>query len=216
MANVISNAKINQVIPELYGLVLAGGKSTRMGCDKGAMQWHGKEQKYYLADMLEVFCKSVFISCRREQQPDVDPAYKTLADNVDGSGPIIALMSAFRAYPDVAWLVVACDLPLLDNATLEHLIVNRDAHAVATTFSSPFDGLPEPLITIWEPSGHHLIESHFSEGFKCPRKALTRHINNVRLLQPIDPDALLNTNTPEDAKKVELIMNSGKNKYLIA
>jgi molybdopterin-guanine dinucleotide biosynthesis protein A len=45
--------------PLLNGLVLAGGKSRRMGTDKGVMQWHGKEQRYYMADLLQNLCVEV-------------------------------------------------------------------------------------------------------------------------------------------------------------
>ena len=49
----------NNTQPELYGLVLAGGKSTRMGHDKSIITWHGIEQHYYMADMLKNICKKI-------------------------------------------------------------------------------------------------------------------------------------------------------------
>ena len=64
----------------LNGLVLAGGKSTRMGEDKGILQWYGKEQRYYVADMLATFCEEVFISCRPEQTNAIDKNYKVIED----------------------------------------------------------------------------------------------------------------------------------------
>lgn len=51
-------------IPPVNGLVLAGGRSLRMGRDKGAIAWHGKPQREYAADMLKNLCGEVFISCR--------------------------------------------------------------------------------------------------------------------------------------------------------
>jgi molybdopterin-guanine dinucleotide biosynthesis protein A len=118
--------------PVLNGLLLAGGKSVRMGFDKGAINWHGKEQRYYMADMLKTVCNDVFISCRTLQQ-DIDPQYKTIIDTFTGLGPYGAILSAFREKPDCAWLVIACDLPLMDKNTLDYLIANRDVSAIATT-----------------------------------------------------------------------------------
>ena len=61
-------AKTQEAKPVLNGLVLAGGKSERMGFDKSVLNWHGKAQRYYMADMLAPFCDEVFLSCRPDQQ----------------------------------------------------------------------------------------------------------------------------------------------------
>jgi len=193
---------------KLNGLVLAGGKSVRMGQDKSVMQWHGKEQRYYLADMLKSLCNEVFISCRADQQNEINATYQTLPDVYTGIGPSGAILTAFSKYPETAWLVIACDLPLLDTATLQYLIANRDTNKIATTFESPYDSLPEPLITIWEPSSHNFLQEHISGGFTCPRKALIRNIENVKVIKAPNPDALMNANTPEDVEKVKKLIHA--------
>jgi len=200
---VTSNDLKTTVKRPLNGLVLAGGKSKRMGTDKGVMQWHGKEQRYRMADLLQALCNEVFISCREEQQKEIDPAYKTLADAFTNAGPLGGILSALKSHPGQAWLVTACDLPLLDLATLEYLVEHRDPRALATTFQSPFDGLPEPLITIWEPSSLPVLLEHLSAGYTCPRKALIRNNDRINMLQAPDPDKLMNANTPEDAENVK-------------
>jgi len=197
----------NIKIPLLNGLVLAGGKSVRMGQDKSLMKWHGKEQRYYLADILSSLCNEVFISCRPDQQSEIDSKYNTLPDIQAGMGPLGAILTAFNKNVEAAWLVVACDLPLLDIATLEFLIAERDINKIATTFESPYDGKPEPLITIWEPQSLAFLQEHISDGFTCPRKALIKNIDNVKIIKPKDPDAIMNTNTPEDAEKVKMLLN---------
>ncbi|ALJ01141.1 molybdenum cofactor biosynthesis protein MoaC [Rufibacter tibetensis] len=192
----LQNAK-----PVLNGLVLAGGQSLRMGQDKGAIAWHGKEQRYYAADLLQSYCKEVFISCRAEQQPSLEENYQSLPDTFTGLGPYGAILSAFREKPDAAWLVVACDLPLLDATTLQYLVENRATSALATTFESPHDGFPEPLITIWEPKSYPVLLSFLAQGYTCPRKVLRN--SDIHLLKPLNPDALLNVNTPEELAEVK-------------
>jgi molybdopterin-guanine dinucleotide biosynthesis protein A len=189
----------------INGLVLAGGKSLRMGTDKGTMLWHGVEQRYYVADMLKEFCDEVFISCRAEQEAEIKN-YHTIPDSYTELGPYGAILSAFKAHPNTTWLVVACDLPLLDTETLQLLISNRDANKMATTFESPYDGLPEPLITIWEPKSYEILLSYLPEGYKCPRKALRNNLDDVKIIKVLNPDALMNTNTPEDAEKVKQLL----------
>jgi molybdopterin-guanine dinucleotide biosynthesis protein A len=200
------NKEASNTQAPLYGLVLAGGRSKRMGFDKGAIKWHGKEQRYYMADLLSGICGEVFISCRPEQQNNIDSKYKTLPDTYSGLGPYGAILSAFKENPDVAWLVIACDLPLMDEATLQYLVQHRDTSLIATTFKSPFDGLPEPLITIWEPASLPILLSFLSEGLSCPRKTLIKSGDKVNILIPPDEDALMNANTPEDAGKVKQLL----------
>ena len=197
----------NSISP-LNGLVLAGGKSTRMGTDKDLIQWHGKEQRYYAADMLKHFCEEVFISCRADQVKDIDAAYKTLPDTFLNMGPFGGIVSALRSQSNKAWLVVACDLPLLNEATIRFLIANRNAKKTATAFESPHDRLPEPLITIWEPGSYPVLLGFLGKRITCPRKVLMN--SDVLILQPLQPESLMNVNTPEDAAKAEEIL-SGKN-----
>lgn len=196
--------EMRQAKPVLQGLVLAGGQSQRMGRDKGGIAWHGKEQRYYMADLLKEVCKEVYISCRPEQQPEINNSYKTLPDTFTGLGPYGAILSAFREQPEAAWLVVACDLPLLDLLTLQQLTEQRNSAAIATTFESPHDGFPEPLITIWEPKSYPVLLSFLSQGYTCPRKVLRN--SHISLLKPQHPNALLNVNTPEELEQAKQLM----------
>lgn len=194
-------AKMKQAVLILNGLVLAGGKSTRMGFDKGAVSWFGKEQRYHVADMLKPFCKEVFISCRTEQKQQIDVNYNVLEDTFTGLGPFGAILSAFREQPDKAWLVVACDLPLLETDTFRLLVSQRNVSSIATAFNSPASEFPEPLITIWEPKSYPILLAFLAQGYSCPRKVLIN--SDVNLLQAPDPEALTNVNTPEDLEKVK-------------
>ena len=199
-------AKMQQAVPALNGLVLAGGKSERMGFDKGAVNWHSTAQRYHMADMLKGFCKDVFISCRADQQTEIDQQYQCLPDTFAGLGPFGGILSAFRERPDNAWLVVACDLPLLSQKTLSHLVHNRNISTIATTFQSPVNEFPEPLITIWEPKSYPVLLSFLSQGYSCPRKVLIN--SDPTVLTAPYPEELTNVNTPEELEKVKHILHS--------
>lgn len=185
--------------PLLNGLVLAGGKGKRLGRDKGLIKWQGKEQRYHIADLLKAECEEVFISCRAEQQTEIPEEYQPLPDTFLDLGPYGGILSALRSQPNRAWLVVACDLPLLDADTLRFLIEHRNRKTIATTFISPHDGLPEPLITIWEPKSYAVLLSFLAQEYSCPRKVLLN--SDVTLLKPPNPESLMNVNTPEDAQQ---------------
>ena len=191
--------------PALNGLVLAGGISSRMGFDKGAINWHGKQQRYYIADLLENFCEDVFISCRAGQEKEIDKGYQTITDTFTGLGPFGAILSAFREKPDDAWLVVACDLPLVNADTLKHLTGNRNVSSIATAFQSTYQNFPEPLITIWEPKSYPVLLSFLAQGYSCPRKVLIN--SEVTVLNAPDPNNLTNVNTPGELEKVREVLN---------
>lgn len=192
-------------LPEFNGLVLAGGKSLRMGQAKDRMKWHGKEQRYHAADLLKKLCPEVYISCRFDQANEIDTDYTALPDTFLNLGPMGGILSALRSQRHKAWLVVACDLPLLNAETLQFLIAHRDPSKIATTFESPFDGKPEPLITIWEPQSYPALLQFLGKDITCPRKVLMN--NPVKILRSPDTGALMNVNTPADAEKAkELLM----------
>lgn len=179
--------------PPLHGLVLAGGRSVRMGEDKGALDYHGLPQWKRTAQLLAPFCESVYISCRPDQTEDVHPA---LPDTSSGLGPAGGILSAFQQNSEVAWLVLACDLPLMDEATLQELVAARDIRRIATAFLSPDGGFPEPLIAIWEPRSYSVLLQFLGQGYSSPRRMLN-HMD-IKLLQATNPHALRNANTPED------------------
>lgn len=197
--------------PPLNGLVLAGGKSVRMGKDKGLLKWHGKAQRYFLADMLATYCEQVFISCRSEQAEDISVAgYKALLDKDIAKGQYRAILTALNTYPKNAWLVVACDLPLFDVKAVTQLIEQRDPSFLATAYSNEINGLPEPLAAIWEPCSQDMLLQILAKGITCPRKALIRSNPDVKLVKPQDPQVIINVNTPEAAERVRLLIKSTK------
>lgn len=183
----------------LYGLVLAGGRSTRMGQDKSLINYHGKAQREYMADLLSPFCAKTFISCRTDQVEEIGGGYQPIADTFLGLGPYGAILSAFREHPDAAWLVIACDLPHLDEKTLEQLVGKRNPSKVATTFKSPFDQFPEPLVTIWEPRSYSILLQFMAQGYTCPRKVLLNA--PIELLVAENEVALENVNKPEELEQ---------------
>ena len=190
----------------LNGLVLAGGKSLGMKKDKGLINWHGREQRYHLTGLLQPLCREVFISCRSEQEKEIPWIYRIIHDKYEDLGPYGAILSAFHHNPKAAWLVIACDLPLVDAGTLQYLVTHRDPSMIATTFQSPHDGLPEPLVTIWEPKAFPALLQHLDGNHCCPRKVLLNQ--QISILQAPDPAALTNASTPEDAQKIRQILIS--------
>jgi len=183
-------------------LILAGGSSSRMQRDKAALAYLGQSQLDRAFDLARRHVPRVFVSVRAAQAADPMRArHPLIVDSVDGEGPgvegpIVGIRSAFAAYPAAAWLVMACDLPFLSDTALSQLLRERDAAGLATAYRSVHDGLPEPLCAIWEPAAAAALKAYQQDGGRCPRKFLIRHA--ARLLEPEDPRALDNVNTPAE------------------
>lgn len=188
-----SNAKV-------YGLVLSGGKSTRMGTDKGLIEYHDMPQREHLYHLLNEVCQETFISIRGEQKAEVPSDYQTIVDLDEYRGPYNGLLSAHKKYPEVAWLVLACDLPLMDLEALEELISKRDPSKQATAFALRENPLPEPLCAIWEPHAFKDSLAYLESGVgTCPRKFLINH--DTKLVFPKNANVLLNANSETEYKE---------------
>ncbi|MCP5471850.1 MAG: NTP transferase domain-containing protein [Sinobacteraceae bacterium] len=181
----------------VYGLLLAGGRSSRMHRDKAALEYHGRSQLAHAFDLLTTAVEQVFVSVRPDQQDDaVRRGYPQIVDQRAGLGPLAGILAAQAARPDAAWLVLACDLPFLEARTLSHLLASRDAAGLATAFRSAHDGLPEPLCAIYEPRSAAALLAWADTGRSCPRKFLIQ--SGARLLEPLDPRALDNVNSADE------------------
>lgn len=181
--------------PTLHGLVLAGGRSQRMGRDKGMLDYHGLPQREYIRQVLSRIVPNVFISARPGQYEE-EETDNLLTDEFLNLGPYGALLTAFKKYPEVAWLVVAIDMPNVDIQTLDYLVSRRNPSAIATAFINPLDGFPDPTLTIWEPKSYYRLLQFLSLGISCPRKVLIN--SDTALLSCPEPGWLTNINTPEE------------------
>lgn len=194
------DGKMDAARPPLYGLVLAGGKSRRMGHDKGLIDYHGKPQREHALELLGPLTERTFLSVRADQADEVPAGTPTIVDTFTGLGPFGAILSAFREHPEAAWLVIATDLPLLDQATLAQLIGRRNPSRLATAFNSPINEFPEPLVAVWEPRAYPVLLQFLAQGYSCPRKVLIN--SDVERIDADRPETLTNVNDPEELKRV--------------
>ena len=158
-------------IPLLNGLVLCGGKSTRMGKDKGEIHYFDKNQREHVYKMISPYCKATFISCNADQSthiidlPKIEDAYLNV-------GPLGGILSAFKHDSSKAWLTIACDMPFLNNETITYLVQHRNSSKIATAFWDAAAKFPEPLITIWEPCAYPILLEYLARKCNSPSKVL--------------------------------------------
>lgn len=186
---------------DLYGLILTGGQSSRMGEDKALLKYRGLTQLEHGYELLEKFCSKTFVSVSQKNSTEqARQKFPLIVDQFEHGGPLNGIASALSAEPNKAWLVIACDLPLLDESTLSFLIEHRQTHKDATAFLSNYVELPEPLCTIWEPQIIQRVLNAIDGNKSCPRKILIQA--DTELLSPINPHALDNANTPDEKSEI--------------
>ena len=181
----------------LFGLVLAGGRSRRMGRDKALLEHNGQSQLARMMALLGDHVDRAFVSTSSEQRDEPERSrFDQVVDRYEDMGPLAGILSAMDEYPQADWLVVACDLPNIDTATLRHLVDNRSAEHPFTAFTSSHDGLPEPLCAVYRSGTASILREFVKDGIRCPRKILIR--SDTRLMRQLDPSSLDNVNTPDD------------------
>lgn len=183
--------------PAVYGLVLAGGRSRRMGRDKALLDRGGQSQLEFAVELLDGCVDRVFVSTRNEQKDEAERRrFEQIVDRYDDLGPVAGILSAMDEYPDADWLVVACDLPNIDARTVLYLIDHRATSKPFVAYASSHDGLPEPLCALYRQGSDRIVRQFVDDGIHCPRKVLIR--SDTLLLDQPDPRALDNVNTPDE------------------
>ena len=181
---------ISETIPNSKGLVLTGGKSTRMGKDKSELNYHGKPQKEFIKKLLEQEGLKTYYSVQRNNKQDDE-----IHDTFFNLGPFGGICSAFQKDPNSAWLVLATDLPFVDENLVKLLLEKRNPAKVATAVIGKGKQFPEPLITIYEPKAYPILLQYLAQGYSCPRKML---INSDVEIVEVEDNLIRNINTPEE------------------
>ena len=180
---------------DISTLILSGGQSSRMGEEKRLINYHGKTQEQYLFDLLSNYFSAVYVSINQNQKTDLP--YIQDPDLLIKS-PMIGIISAFDHNPNMAWLVVACDMPFVNEEAIEFLLKHRNPEKFATAFENPDEHFPEPLLTIYEPKIFPKLQEAINQGKKSPMKILQDL--DIELLQIFDNQWIININTVEERK----------------
>jgi molybdopterin-guanine dinucleotide biosynthesis protein A len=191
---------IQEKIAPVKGLVLVGGKSTRMGTDKSELNYFGKPQKEHVRELLEDHSLDTYFSVQytSENTNEIHDTFLNL-------GPFGGICSAFQKDPNSALLVVATDLPFVDKNLIRRLLEKRNPSKAATAIKGRNKEFVEPLITIYEPKAYPILLQYLAQGYSCPRKML---INSEVEIIEVDDDYIRNVNTPEEFEVAKREINS--------
>lgn len=175
-----------------------------MGTDKSELVFHeGKNQKQYACSLLEKVCDRVFLSVSSSD----NISENMIVDAFGNVGPLGAIASAQQAHPDQAWLVLACDLPLLKESHLRELCKTHKPSVEVTYYLSAINDFPEPLCSIWEPSTEAAILQAIESENYCAQNFL-KNTKGQALPSP-GLWVLANANSPEDILEIKARISGG-------
>lgn len=187
----------------MIGVVICGGKSSRMGSDKSLLLWQGIPFYKHAAQSLSGVCSKVFISCNQSQKHNYD--LPVIVDNYENIGPMAGIITSIEDLDGQSFITIPCDMPLFDHSILQKMIEINNDH-VDGIFLKDNSGQVEPLVALYNPT----IKSKLQNAVKSENYSLKYFIENcpnVSFIQ-LHQDQILNINSPADFENFK-ISNDG-------
>lgn len=182
--------------PVVYGAVLVGGASRRMGRPKASLAIAGRMLAEVAVAALEGQVERVVLVGGGPVPANLQ-RLERLADPAGLAGPMAGVLAALRWAPAAAWIVTACDMPRQSPAAVRWLLACR-RRGVWAVLPRPSERAVEPLLAVYEPSARPVIERLAAEG----KWGLRRLENLAGVCCPSPPPELQpaweSVNTPEE------------------
>jgi molybdenum cofactor guanylyltransferase len=192
---------------EITGIILAGGKSTRMGTEKGLQLLCGKPLINYAIDVLSGICSDIIISSSSEAYQSF--GFKIVPDEYPGIGPMGGIYSALRKSDTKNNIVLSCDLPFVSNGLLKFILESAAGYEVAV----PWEGNRhyEPLCGYYSASVLDKMSVFIKAGnYKLPDFFEEIRINKLHIDKTLNfyTDRLFyNVNSKQDLSIAEDMMS---------
>ena len=183
----------------ITGIILAGGKSSRMGTDKGFLKLKNTSFIKYSIEALKPLVQEIIIVSDNTDYDIFD--YKRINDAIKNAGPVAGIYSGLEASKTEYNLILSCDIPLIKTNILEKLIDNIDSTSEIIQIES--NGKTMPLIALYKKS----CKSVFLESLQNNERRLRHVIKNCKtkhiILNVNEHDSTMNVNTREELKTIE-------------
>jgi molybdopterin-guanine dinucleotide biosynthesis protein A len=197
-AKILSDGPLRVDCATAAGLLLAGGRSRRMGCDKAGLAWHGRTLgEHQAATLFASGAWPLVLSCRHDQ-PWTPAGFTRIEDRAD-AGALGAFVEAFASTATPVVSVLAVDLPLVTPELLEKITGAARENGVSVV---PFhDGLFEPFAAAWHRSALPALQTALASGQSlqqvCAALVRTGELRPHELTFD-EAKLLANLNTPDD------------------
>ena len=178
-------------------VILAGGKSRRMGRDKAMLMVNGSTLLERAAESLRDYFDPIYISVN-EKRDDLPADCIEIADRFPGSGPMAGLESAFARCEADCIFICAVDLPFLDGKAAHKMVTLLDGHDACVIKRD--NGHIEPLFAVYSKKCHkaavELLKGGNNKMASLLEKCTVRYVSLAQA--GICESVLTNVNTPEE------------------
>lgn len=178
----------------LKGIVLAGGKSTRMGTDKAFLTLQGRYFYQTIYEKLRPFCTEVIVSVNKNQVIQHPFEYPVIVDTYEEQGPLGGLLTAFNLQP-ATYIMLGVDMLKVQHEHIQSLIHNHDIACGCTMYFNANSRFYEPMLSIWEPTKLKELAVYFNKGGRSFQKFLNSI--SINAIPCNDCSFLYNVNTPD-------------------
>jgi len=167
----------------MLGIILCGGKSSRMGSDKGLLKLEAKTWAQTAFDKLAELNFPIVISVNKKQLTDyasVFNATELISDDPSLSihGPLSGVLSVHLQHPAEDLMILACDKPLMETVLLKELLVQYNHYPTEDAFIFTNEGEPEPLCGIYKGKGlAHILELY--KNNQLPKHSMKYMLEHV-------------------------------------
>jgi molybdopterin-guanine dinucleotide biosynthesis protein A len=183
---------------DITGIILSGGKSSRMGTDKGFLMYEDKRFVEHSIEALKPLVSNVIIVSDNE---DYDAfGLKRIEDVIKNAGPLAGIYSGLKHASTVYGLVLSCDIPLINSEVLKKLIDAVDPDSEVIQIES--QGKNMPLIALYKKSCEPIFLKLLNEGERRLQFAVNQCKVKHVLLTSEDELFTKNINTPEQLKAI--------------
>jgi molybdopterin-guanine dinucleotide biosynthesis protein A len=188
------------------GIILAGGKSSRMGTDKGLQELCGRPLISYTIQVLSGLCDTIIISSSSDAYKSF--GYDVVADEFPGIGPMGGIYSALNQSKTEKNLILSCDLPFASHELLSYILKNSEGYQVAV----PWQGEQhyEPLCGFYNLTVLHPMKAFIQKGnYKLPDLFEAIKINRLVINNESDfyhENLFFNVNSKHDLAQAENLM----------
>lgn len=182
---------------ELEGIILAGGKSSRMGTDKGLISYKGLTFAEYLIHTISPFCKQVKINANNKKYEQF--GLKVIQDVFHEKGPLGGIYSSLLSCSLDYVLLVPCDMPFISKELI-NILVDQAIEDEVTFFS--FADKWQPLLAIYPKSILSIVKSNIEKEELGVMRLLKSNENKIKINVIEREEIILNCNTKEELEKL--------------
>ncbi len=183
----------------ITGIVLAGGKSSRMGSDKSELKFRNQTFIEHSIKALEGITSDIIIVSNNEKHDSL--GYTRINDVITDFGPVAGIYSGLFNSKTTYNIVLSCDIPLINTSTLQQLINAIDGKSDSIQFE--YQNKTTPLIALYTKN----CLSKFKHALENKVHRLQSVVNTCNpkniLLSEKDATHIQNINTQEDLKAIK-------------